>query len=64
MMFQQWFIDWDNARVHTAAVVSSWFDDHGVQQLENTPYLPLMAPVDFVLLKKNKLGAGRPEPGP
>jgi hypothetical protein len=37
MMSQQWFFDWDNARVHTA---------------------------DFVLLKKNKMGAGRPEPRP
>ncbi len=38
-MSQQWFFDWDNARVHTAAMVSSWFDAHGVQQLEHSPYL-------------------------
>ncbi len=56
MMFQQWFFDWDNARVHTAAVVSSWFDAHGVQRLEHTPNSPIMAPVDFVLLKKKKWG--------
>ncbi len=63
-MSQQWFFDWDNARVHTAAVVSSWFDAHGVQRLKHAPYSPILAPVNFVLLKKKKMGAGRPEPGP
>jgi hypothetical protein len=63
-MSQQWLIDWDNARVYTDAVVSSWFDAHGVQRLEHAPYSPVLAPTDFVLLKKNKMGAGRPEPGP
>jgi hypothetical protein len=43
MMSQQWFF------VHTAAVVSSWFDAHGVQRLEHTPYLPNLAPADFFL---------------
>ncbi len=42
MMSQQWFFDWDNAHVHTAAVVSSWFDAHGVQRLEHAPYSPNM----------------------
>jgi hypothetical protein len=56
MMSQQWFFDWDNARVHTAAVVSSWFDTHGVQRLKHAPYSPILAPVDFVLLKKKKWG--------
>jgi hypothetical protein len=49
MMSQQWFFDWDNARVHTATVVSSWFDTHGVQRLEHTPYSPNMAPADYFL---------------
>jgi hypothetical protein len=64
MMSQQWFFDWDNAHVHTDAVVSSWFDAHGVQWLEHVPYSPILAPTDFVLLKKAKMGAGMPEPGP
>jgi hypothetical protein len=64
MMSQQWFFDWDNVRVHTAAVVSSWFDAHGVQLLEHAPYLPYMAPADYFLFKKAKMGAGIPEPGP
>ncbi len=63
-MSQQWFFDWDNAHVHTDAVVSSWFDAHGVQRLEHVPYSPILAPTDFVLLKKAKMGAGMPEPGP
>jgi hypothetical protein len=64
MMSQQWFFDWDNARVHTAAVVFSWFDAHGVQRLEHAPYSPYMAPAGYFLLKKAKMGAGMPEPGP
>jgi hypothetical protein len=32
MMSQQWFFDWDNARVQTAIMVSSWFDAHGIQR--------------------------------
>ncbi len=63
-MSQQWFFDWDNARVYTDAVVSSWFDAHSIQRIEHAPYSPILAPTDFVLLKKNKMGAGRPEPGP
>ena len=63
-MSQQWFFDWDNARVHTTAMVSSWFDAHGIQRLEHAPYLPILAPVDYFLLKKAKMGAGMPEPGP
>ncbi len=56
MMSQQWFFDWVNARVHTDTLVSSWFDAHGVQRLEHAPYSPNIAPTDFVLFKKNKLG--------
>ncbi len=37
---------------------------HGVQRLEHAPYSPILAPTDFVLLKKAKMGAGMPEPGP
>jgi hypothetical protein len=49
MMSQLWFFDWDNARVHTDAVVSSWFDAHSVQQREHAPYLPNMAPAGYFL---------------
>ena len=63
-MSHQWFFDWNYARVHTAAVVSSWFDAHSVQRLKHAPYSPILVPTDFVLLKKAKMGAGMPEPGP
>jgi hypothetical protein len=56
MMSHQWFFDWDYAHVHTAAVVSSWFDAHGVQQLEHAPYSPNMAPAGYFLFKKNQYG--------
>jgi hypothetical protein len=62
-MSQQWFFDWDTARVHTAAVLS-WFDAHGNQRLEHAPCSPYMAPADYFLLKKTKMGVDRPEPGP
>ncbi len=52
MMSQQWFFDWDNARVHTATVVTSWFNAHSVQRLEHAPYSPNMAPADYFLFKK------------
>ncbi len=55
-MCKQWFFNWDNAHVHTAAVVSSWCDAHGVQRLKHTPDSPILAPADFVLLKKTKWG--------
>jgi hypothetical protein len=48
MMSQQWFFDWDNAHVHTDTLVSSWFDAHGVQRLEQAPYSPNIALTDFV----------------
>jgi hypothetical protein len=35
MMSQQWFFHWENVPVHTAAVVFSWFDVHGVQRLKH-----------------------------
>jgi hypothetical protein len=35
---QRWFFHWDNALVHTAAaVISDWFDTHGIQRREHPP---------------------------
>jgi hypothetical protein len=58
MMSQQWFFHWDNTPMHTVVMVSSWFYTHGIQQLEHPPYLPVLAPVDFVLFRKFKEGLG------
>jgi hypothetical protein len=63
-MSQQWFFHWYNVPLLIAAMVSSWCDAHGVQWLEHPPYSPNLAPAVFLLLKKAKMWAGRPEPGP
>jgi histone-lysine N-methyltransferase SETMAR len=58
LLSQQWFFHWDNALVHTPALVSDWFDAHGVQRLEHPPYSPDLAPADFFLFRKVKEGLG------
>jgi hypothetical protein len=63
-MSQQCFFHWDNAPLLIAAMVSSWCNTHGIQWLKHTPYWPNLVPADFFLLKKAKMEAGRPEPGP
>jgi hypothetical protein len=55
---QQWFFHWDNAPVHTAAVVSDWFDAHGIQRLEHPQYSLDLALADFFLFRKVKEGLG------
>ncbi len=60
-MVEQGFVfHWDNAPVHTAAVVADWFAARNIQRLEHPPYSPDLAPADFFLfpLVKDKL-AGR-----
>ncbi len=58
LLSQQWFFHWDNAPVHTATLVSDWFDAHGVQRLKHPPYSPDLAPADFSLFRKVKEGLG------
>jgi hypothetical protein len=64
MMSQQWFFHWDNGPLFIAAMVSSWYNAHGVQWLKHPPYWPNLVPADFFLFKKAKVEAGRLEPGP
>lgn len=45
---------WDNAPVHTAAVVKNWFAAHAIQLLEHAPYSPDLAPADFFLFTRVK----------
>jgi hypothetical protein len=45
---QHRFFHWDNAPVHTAAIVQDWLAAHNVQVLRHPPYLPDLAPVDFL----------------
>jgi histone-lysine N-methyltransferase SETMAR len=43
----QWFFHWDNAPVHTAAVVRDWLAARQVQMIDHPPYSPDLAPADF-----------------
>jgi len=54
MATQEWFFHWDNAPVHTTAVVQDWFTAHAIQLLDHPPYSPDLAPADFFLFKKVK----------
>jgi len=49
-----WFFHWDNAPVHSAAVVQNWLAAKGVQLLEHPPYSPDLAPADFFYFPKMK----------
>jgi histone-lysine N-methyltransferase SETMAR len=49
MVEQEWFFHWDNAPVHTAAVVKEWIAANGLQLLPHPPYSPDLAPADFFL---------------
>jgi histone-lysine N-methyltransferase SETMAR len=51
---QDWFLHWDNAPVHSAAVVQDWLAARGVQVIEHPPYSPDLAPADFFLFPKVK----------
>jgi histone-lysine N-methyltransferase SETMAR len=48
---QCWFFHWDNAPVHTAAIVQDWLAAHDVQVLRHLPYSPDLAPADFFLFR-------------
>jgi len=54
MAEQEWFFHWDNAPVHTAAVVQNWLAANSVQLLSHPPYSPDLAPADFFLFRRVK----------
>ncbi len=54
MAEQPWFFHWDNAPVHTAAIVQDWLVTHDVQVLRNLPYSPDLVPADFFLFRRVK----------
>jgi histone-lysine N-methyltransferase SETMAR len=49
-----WFLHWDNALVHTAAIAMDWLAAKRVQLLEHPLYSPDLAPADFFLFPKVK----------
>jgi histone-lysine N-methyltransferase SETMAR len=54
MVEQEWFLHWDNAPVHTAAVVQNWLAARAIRVLPHPPYSPDLAPADFFLFRKVK----------
>ncbi len=54
MMARTWWFHWDNAPVHTAAVVTNWMAARRFQIIEHPPYLPDLAPSDFFLFPSVK----------
>ena len=50
----EWFFHWDNAPVHTAAMVKEWIAVHGIQMIQHPPYSLDLAPADFFLFPKVK----------
>jgi histone-lysine N-methyltransferase SETMAR len=54
MVEQKWAFHWDNAPVHTAAVIQRWFAAHSIQWLEHPPYSPDLAPAEFFLFERFK----------
>jgi hypothetical protein len=49
-----WFLHWDNAPVHTSAVVTDWLEARRIQLLEHPTYWLALAPADFFLFPKVK----------
>ena len=54
MVTRDWFFHWDNAPVHTAALVKSWLTAKAFTVLEHPPYSPDLAPADFFLFRRVK----------
>jgi hypothetical protein len=50
----EWFLHWDNAPVHTAAIVTDWLAARRVQMLQHPWYSPDLAPANFFQLAKVK----------
>ena len=44
---QDWFLHWDNAPVHSAAVVQQFLADLSIKTIAHPPFSPDLAPADF-----------------
>ncbi len=64
MLAQEWCFYWDNASVHTVAVVQEWLASHDVQAIRRPLYSLDLAPADFFLFRRVELAAGEPHAGP
>ena len=54
MVRREWFFHWDNARVHTAAVVEEFVAKKSIQLIDHPPYSPDLAPAALFLFPKIK----------
>jgi [histone H3]-lysine36 N-dimethyltransferase SETMAR len=51
---QDWFLHWDNAPAHTAAVVQEFLAAKSIRTIAHPPYSPDLAPADFFLFPRVK----------
>ena len=51
---QEWFLHWDNAPVHSAAIVQEFLAARSIKTIAHPPYSPDLAPADFFLFPKVK----------
>jgi [histone H3]-lysine36 N-dimethyltransferase SETMAR len=51
---QDWFLHWDNAPAHTAAVVQDFLAAKAIRTIAHPPYSPDLAPADFFLFPRVK----------
>ena len=51
---QEWFLHWDNAPVHSAAIVKDFIAAKKIKTIAHPPYSPDLAPADFFLFPKVK----------
>jgi hypothetical protein len=65
MAAQEWFFHWDNAPVHTAAIVKDWMAARDFRLIDHPPYLPDLGPADFFLFPtiKWQLAGKNSDPG-
>jgi histone-lysine N-methyltransferase SETMAR len=54
MAARNWWFYWDNAPVHTAAMVMDWMAARQFKVIEHPPYSPDLTPADFFLFPKVK----------
>ncbi len=54
MVAGDWWFHWDNAPLHTAAMVKDWMAARQFKVIEHPPYSPDLAPADFFLFPKVK----------
>jgi histone-lysine N-methyltransferase SETMAR len=61
----EWFFHWDNAPVHTAAVVKDWMVARDFRLIDHPLYSPDLAPANFFLFPtiKRQLAGKNTDPG-